>query len=593
MAFFSRLIQRVRDRAIAQQEAEAEALRLSQEAVRTVQETLITSITPPDPEVITEEDRSINLADAIRATGTYTKERRQRGRFSPAKIGDNIIRGVLRAGGTPPQPATQTVPGPEIKFSITDIDKASYTWKGNFGFDNAEYEFVIKATNRFRVLVDGETIIDSYVRGATRTRTHRTGITEGNHEVTIIWSPNGLNTIDFNFARVFAQSWISCVDGEEREGEPPETWTKTADGCFKPPLTDDEGVADLLQVLSILPTTDTRIERAYIKGTGTALQPHRLKFLNRSTNMTIGVRLNGPKPVRFVTAFVIQGDVGVGGLPADSFELGTRQEKEVDVVFIPGELDVLPEGLIRSDVLVSVNAGTITLSKDGDDNIDIGTPLPDGEEIDLPIDIPDPPPPPPPPTPTWRDCSGTTEVVRDGFPPSNFTLRADGCYVPPVVVPPTVTLVVSSVRFSPLFDGRVSIARYNLRPTITAGRSAWSWQWNFDVNRQGAGTGNPSAQDPVASWRMNERDLRDLINRGRTTRVVEAIATRRGGTFQGQVVRQTHTVVIDDRGLIRFSPPDEGEFEDFFDLEGGRDGEGFTVEGGFGGFGDFDESDFE
>lgn len=550
MGIFSRL-REIRDRTIAQQEAEAEALRLAQEV-----------ITPSDPEVITEEDRSINLADVIRATGTYVKERRVRSRFVPSIIGGNIQRGSLDAGGSPRQPATQRVPGPEIKFSITDTTRASYTWKGTFGFDNAEYEFIIKATNQFRVLVDGETIIDDYRSGATRTRTHRTGITAGQHEVTIIWSPNGLNTIDFNFARVFVKSWISCVDGEEREGDPPEDFIKTSSGCFKPPLTDDDGVADLLQVIDISPDRDTRIERAYVRGSGTALSPHRLKFLNRSTNMTLGVRLNGPKPVRFVTAFVIQGDVGVGGLPADSFELGTRQEKEVDVVFISGELDRLPEGLLRSDVLVSVSAGTITLSKDGDDQIDIGTPIDPGDPIILPPDIVDPPPPPPPPTPTWRDCSGTTEVVRDGFPPSNFTLRSDGCYVPPVVVPPSVNLVISSVRFSPQFDGRVSIARANLRPTITFGRSAWTWQWNFDVNRQGSGTGQSNVQDPVVSWRMNERDLQSLQFRGRTTRVVSAIATRRGGTSQGQVVRAQHTVIIDDRGLLAFQRDfDEGDFE--------------------------------
>ena len=569
MALFSRLIQQVKDRIAAQQEAEQAAVDATRTAATTVQEAIATSITPPDLEV-TEEASSINLVDSIRATGQYVKERRVRSRFVPSIVNGVVQRGSLSAGGTPSQPATQTVPGPVIDFSITDSDRASYTWRGNFAFDNAEYEFVIRATNRFRVLVDGETIIDDYVSGATRTRTFRTGITAGSHEVTIMWSPNGQNTIDFNFARVFAQSWISCVDGQEREGAPPETWTKTTSGCFKPPLTDDEGVADLLQVIDISPGVDTRIERAYVKGTGTALSPHRLKFLNRSNNMTIGVRLTGPKSVRFVTAFVVQGDVGVGGLPADSFELGIRQEKLVDVLFIPSELDMLPEGLIRSDVLVSVSAGTISISKDGDDTIDIGAPILDGDVIDLPPDIVEPPPPPPPPTPTWRDCSGTTEVVRDGFPPSNFVLRADGCYVPPTVQPPAVTLVINSVRFAPEFDGRVSIARANLRPTITAGRSAWNWQWNFDVNRQGAGTGNSTAQDPVASWRMNEADLRNLENRGRTTRVVETIATRRGGTFQGQVVRQTHTVVIDDRGLLIFRQPDESEFVEGFD-------EGFDV----------------
>lgn len=581
MGLFS-LIQRVRDRALAQQEAEAEALRLSQEAVATVQDAIATSITPEDTEVTVSVESDV--APSFQAQGQYTKERRVRGTFVPSIVNGVIQRGSLSSGGTPTQPATQIVPGPEIKFSITDINKASYTWKGNFGFDNAEYEFVIRATNQFRVLVDGETIIDDYTSGPTRTRTHRTGITAGNHEVTIIWSPNGQNTLDFNFARVFAISWISCVDGEEREGLPPDTWTKTASGCFKPPLTDDEGVVDLLQVIDISPDANSRIERAYVKGSGTALSSHRLKFLNRSTNMTIGVRLSGPKPVRFVTARTLVGDVGVGGLPADGFELGTRETKEVDVVFISSEIDPLPEGVIRSDILVGVTPGTITISKDGDDNIDIGTPIPDGDPVLLPPDPIEPPPPPPPPTPTWRDCSGATEVERDGFPPTDWTIRADGCYVPPVPVAPAVSLVITSVEFPAQFDGSTAIASANLRPTITAGRSAWNWQWNFDVNRQGAGTGNTTAQDPVASWRMTFDDLRTLQQSGRITRVVEAIATRRGGLDAGQIVRAKHTVVLDNTGL---------EFiGDITEIEGGRTGENPESLLG-GGFLDLDESSFE
>ena len=173
-------------------------------------------------------------------------------------------------------------------------------------------------------------------------------------------------------------------------------------------------------------------------------------------------------------------------------------------------------------------------------------------------------------------------------------LRSDGCYVPEVIPPPKVSLVVTSVEFPALFDGTQPVARANLRPTITSGRSAWSWRWNFDVNRQGSGTGNSTAQDPVASWRMNANDFRNLSSRGRTTRVVEAVATRRGGTAAGQIVRSTHTVILDDSRL-RFIE-DEDEFSFFGDFEGDQTQiEGFS-DGGFSntfGRGDFDEGDFD
>ncbi len=556
MGIFSRLIQRARDRAIAQREAEAEALRLSQEAVRTVQEAITTSITPPD-----EQIADVIAPDASFARPqSYTKTRREIKSFRPDPI---------RSGGNPVQPGTQVVPGPRIVFQVTDVG-VRYAWRGDFVFENAEYNFFINATNNFQVKLDGDLLIDESNSGPTRTREKAVQVTAGPHEVLIEWRPNGADSLQFNFTREFQTSWVSCVDGITRGGDPPETWIKTRDGCFKPPLPEIDGeTVNLLEVLDLSPDSDARIERAYIKGSGTALQAHRLKLLNRSTNMTLNVRLEGPRPVRFVTARDIVGDVGVGGLPADSFELSTREEKLIDVVFVSRELDGLPEGLLRSDVLVGVAPGTITLSKDGDDNIDIGRPIDPADPIELPVDPPVDPPPQPPPTPTWRDCSGTTEVVRDGFPPSNFVLRADGCYVPEVVPPPKVSLVVSSVEFPAQFDGSVSLARANLRPTISSGRSAWTWRWNFDVNRQGSGTGNSSAQDPVVSWRMTAQDFRNLSSRGRTTRVVEAVATRKGGTAAGQIVRTTHTVILDDSRL-RFPIPDEGEF-DLRDIEGGRD----------------------
>ncbi len=327
-------------------------------------------------------------------------------------------------------------------------------------------------------------------------------------------------------------------------------------------------------MIDLAPDPDSAIERAYVRGSGTALSHHRMKFLNRSTNMTLIVQLKGPKPIRFVTARTLVGDVGIGGLPANGFELATRETKEIDVVFISSELDPLPEGLIRTDVLVGVSAGTITLSKDADDTIDIGPP--DATDPDLPDDPVEPPPPPPPPTPTWRDCSKGTARVRDGFPPSDWTIRADGCYVPPAPELPPIAFTISSIEFQPGFDGSTAIARAQLKPVITGGIGDWKWQWNFDINRQGPGTGDDNDAEPKVSWRMTEEDIRNLQDNGRTTRVVEALARRNIGLPDQQIVRLKHTVIIDHE-----------LFESIADLptpEGGRDDEELPFF-----FGDFDE----
>lgn len=542
-------------------------------ALSLAQESFITPV-EDEEDVITK--RAIDLDELATTsttlpdipTGQYRKTRHQRSAFVPSEIfgasPSRPILGSVESGGSPTQPAAQIVNGPLIDFEVTDIQKSGYRWTGFFGFDNAEYDFVIHATDKFLVKLDGVVIIDDYDPGPTRTRSETISVIAGTRQVTIEWNPDGFSTMDFNFTRVSIDRWTSCVDGIEREGDPPVGWVKTSSGCFKPPLSDEDIEAvDLLDVVSISPDAGTRIERAYIKGSGTALSAHRMMFLNRSTNMSINVGLGGPKPVRFVTAFIVQGDVGVGGLPASSFTLAPRETKEVDVLFVAGELDSLPEGLIRSDILASVTAGTITISKDSDDQIDIGEPLPSDQAIEIPPIIVDLPPPPPP-TPTWRDCSGTTEVVRDGFPPSDFILRSDGCYVPPQPVVPPVTLDITATEWPSQFDGITSIARANLRPAITAGRSAWSWQWNFDVNREGPGSGNTTAQDPVVSWRMNAQDLRNMSSRAQTTRVIEAVATRRAGTFAGQIVRQRLTVIFDDVALLApLKQLDEGESDEF------------------------------
>ena len=70
---------------------------------------------------------------------------------------------------------------------------------------------------------------------------------------------------------------------------------------------------------------------------------------------------------------------------------------------------------------------------------------------------------------------------------------------------------------------------------------------------------------------MTAQDFRNFSAQGRTTRVVEAVATRRGGTAAGQIVRSTHTVILDSSGL-RFDFNEE-DFDDRF-FEGGFSGRG-------------------
>ena len=464
----------------------------------------------------------------------------------------NNIDTFPEGGGTPLQSPQQFVGGPLINFNVTDTGVV-YQWAGHFTFDNAEYDFAINATNKFRVKLDGVTVIDDFNSGATRARIERIDVSSGRHLITVEWAPNGGNSINFNATKVPIKVWVSCDDGLEREGDPPEGWIKTASGCFKPPLSDTDTTVDLLDVVDIRPGAETRIERAYVKGSGTALSSHRIKFFNRSSNMTVNVNLAGPKPVKFVTAFQLAGDVIVGGFPADSFELATQKEKEIDVLFTSSELDPLPDGLIRSEVLVSLSAGTITIPKDSDGTIDIGVPLPADAVTIITVEPPPVEPPPPAPTPTWRDCSSSTEVVHDGFPPTDWVLRSDGCYVPPVPPPPAITLNITQQELLPLFDGSRSTARARLNAVLEGDDpTTFTYAWNFDVNRQGAGTGNTAIQNTIANWLMTDADLILLEDppTSKTTRVVEVIA-RRGI----DVIRSRITVVLDNPELVFITPP--------------------------------------
>jgi len=512
---------------------------------------------------------------------------------------------VPESGGTPLQPAQQLITGPAIRFTVTERETSGfflrraqtvfYRWTGFFDFDNADHNFSIIANGPIRVKLDGRAIIDDFIVSAPRrTKIERVLVTAGRHLVTVEWGVrSGEGNIAFAVDRIAVKTWRSCEDGLTRDGDPPEGWILTETGCFKPPLTgdDDTPVIDLLQVVDVVPGPETRVERAYILGSGAGLSAHRLKFFNRSTNMTVNVALGGPKPVRFVTAFQFLGDVGVGGLPANSFELPTQGEKLIDVLFNTGDLDELPEGLIRSDILVALGAGTITIAKDQDDNIDVGEPLPPDEPIELPPEDPELPPPPPPPTPTWRDCSAGTEVVRDGFPPDDFILRSDGCYIAPPPPLPEIRLNVAFNELEPRFDGSRSIARVLLIANLIGGDpSTFSFSWNFDVNRQGAGTGDTTKRTPTVSYRLTDTDLRRLEDSldGKMTRSVEVIA--RKGTV---VVRSRRTVILDDSKLkfiepVILPPIEEGiiEPEEPFIGDGGGGG------GGFGGIGPGDDSEF-
>ena len=474
-------------------------------------------------------------------TGQYRKTR-----HAPTLAFPNPV-----AGSGVNTEAQELIPGPNLDVSISD-SFSGYRIVGFFPFDNAEYDFTVTAPNAFRVLLDGIAIIDEFVGGSTRTTSVRIPVIGGNRQVEInvgfgTTLTNVLQRLQFSFAKVPAQAWVSCEDGLERPGDPPIGWIQTTSGCFKPPLGDSPSDIDLREVVQINSTP--RIERAYVVESGVALTAHRMSFFNRADNMSVIVQLGGPKPVKFVT---------ITGLPSDSFELQPKQERVVDMEFIASELDVLPEGLITTDVLVSLSAGTITLAKDGDDSISIGVPIVE-EIIELPGDDIIPPDEGDAPLPTWNDCSSGTVVVQDGFPPSDWVIRSDGCYVPPTPVEPTPTLSIGFTELSPSFEGTRRIARgrlvANLGSLGSTPLSAFTFAWNFDKQLQGAGTGDTTVQNTVASWRMTEADLRRLeTSDSQTTRSVEVIASA-----GNKIVRTTLQVVLDDPGLVFISPPIEEE----------------------------------
>jgi hypothetical protein len=187
-----------------------------------------------------------------------------------------------------------------------------------------------------------------------------------------------------------------------------------------PPGSGPTNSVDLRQVVNITPSVLDRIERSYVIGSGVALEPHRLTFFNQSTNMSVIVKLTGPLPLKFVVG---------QNIASDSFELQPQQGRQVDIQFLQAELNKLPEGVVQSDILVTLAAGTVTIAKDQEDIIFVTTPV---INIASPITPPPASAPTVAPTPTWKDGTSGTIVVREGFPPVNYILRSDGVYVAPM-----------------------------------------------------------------------------------------------------------------------------------------------------------------
>lgn len=243
--------------------------------------------------------------------------------------------------------------------------------------------------------------------------------------------------------------------------------------------------------------------------------------------MAVNVALRGPDAVRFVTAFQVVGDLGVGGLPADSFTLHPRREMLVDAVFDAARMDALPEGLNASQIFVQLTAGSIGVSSAGDGQIEIG--LCEGLVPTFPTRSIEPPEIERPLVLTWLDCSSGTPQVRRGFPPVGWVLRSDGCHVPPPTTVPTVTLNFSFSQLSTVTnDAGIPTFRANLAAQLLGDDpTTYRYNWNFDALNQGSGTGNAGIATPMGvSWSATSND-RNLLRLGTSiTRTIEVIATK-------------------------------------------------------------------
>ena len=423
---------------------------------------------------------------------------------------------------------------PKVVQQTTSLANVSYRWRGLQPFDAGQYIFAVTAADGFALLIDGRPVIDEWVTGPNREESAIVNMPAGHSLITLEWfKGSGTKSIRMAFTKRAVATWVSCEDGDEHDGAPPDGWILTGDGCWKPPVESDPGDVNLSEIVQISPDPTLQVERAYILDSGVQLTPYLMNFFNRSTNMSVNVAMDGPSPVMFSQR---------------SFELQPQEEKGIQVDFIQEEMNKLVEGLNLSNIVATITAGTITLPKDSDGDIEIGPPL--GTEPEqlpvVPLDEPDTPPP----SPTWCDASGTETVERDGVPPTSWVLRSDGCYVPPTISRPDVNLSATFVETAPKLVKGINIAQGSLAASIVGDDpNTWTWAWDLDVANQGAGTGDTALRFLLGRWVMTEADLRSLEDNGATSRIVEVVA--RKGT---EVLRSRLKIVFDDPALAFVTP---------------------------------------
>ena len=437
------------------------------------------------------------------------------------------------------------------RVNLTTAEKdISYRWQGNIIFEAGEYTFVAEGPDGIRVSVGGNQIIDSWRNSSTRTETTKKEMPEGKSLVEVEWYKvrDRLETLNFTFSKkidAVVETWISCEDGQEREGLPPSGWIQTEEGCWKSPITDDDEL-DLLDLIQIQPSYTEDIRRTYISDSGASLVPHHLQFYNRTTNLPLLITLSGPEAVIFT--YSTAGDFG--GDVVNGFELSPVSTVLIDVNFIRSVLDTLPEGINQSNILIDVVPGAI------DDPVVVVPPLPpDPPPVGV---IPIPPEVLPPPVVVWCDASTSPSTVREGTPPPNWIRREDGCYVPPA---PTIsiTLSITSIELAPQLVGGRSIGRSSLVAVLSGDDPMiYSYSWDFDGENQGVGTGLSTARATEASWIMTDTDLRALENRNiaQTTRTVEVIARKGSDAYR---IRKT---IILRKPTRSVPPPDEDRVPD-------------------------------
>jgi len=464
----------------------------------------------------------------------------------PTPNGDGLPTDVPRGGYLKERFANTSLSGapveavlidPTVVQQTTSLANVSYRWRGLQPFEAGKYLFAVTAADGFSLLINNRPIIDEWVTGPNREESTIIDMPAGHSLITLEWfKGSGTKSIRMAFAKRAVATWISCEDGEEREGAAPDGWIITADGCWKPPTTDDPIDVNLSKIIQINPDPTNPVERAYVLDSGVQLTPYLMNFYNRSTNMSVNVAMDGPTVLAF---------------SQNSFELQPQEQKEIQVSFAQEEMNNLAEGINLSSIVATLTAGTITLAKDSDDDINIGPPVvidPDQPDIPPPSIIP----PIEPVEPEWCDASVEPPTTRQGVPPTDWILREDGCYVPPQVSEPDLDLTLAFLEITPKLLNGVNIAQGSLAASISGDDpNTWTWAWDLDVIGQGAGAGDIALRALIGSWTMTENDLRLLEDNGATSRIVEVVA--RKGTA---VLRSTMKVVFDDPALAFVTPPE-------------------------------------